>query len=111
MTAGHFEAAGSAELRPEHSAAMTLGMLSSGTMQNPTAGFNAVQSPGGTVYGAFDPSLDRASTGPSTGIGGIAGSEFSNAMLGFDTAQSPLTMFDNMASTNMDLSGNNFDWV
>ena len=113
VTAGHFEAAGSAELRPEHSAAMTLGMLSSGTMPNPTAGFNAVQSPGGTVYGAFDPSLDRASTGPSTstGIGGIAGSEFSNAMLGFDTAQSPLTMFDNMASTNMDLSGNNFDWV
>ncbi|KAK1837329.1 hypothetical protein QBC39DRAFT_246275 [Podospora conica] len=47
------------DMRPEHSAAMTLGMLSGGGVATPSPNppatvFDAVRSPGGTVYPAFD---------------------------------------------------------
>jgi hypothetical protein len=111
----------SAELRPEHSAALTLGMLSGGAMPGPSAAYDAATLPGSmgtTTYGRPNVGLDAAnagvspSTGPSTGtgIGSATAVDFSNPMLGFDGAPSPLTMFDNMASNNMDFS-NNFDWV
>lgn len=110
----------SAELQPEHSAALTLGMLSGGAMPGPSAAYNVATMPGsmGTTYGRSNMGLDTAnagvspSTGPSTstGMGSATALDFSNPMLGFDGAPSPLTMFDNMASNNMDFS-NNFDWV
>lgn len=51
-------------LRPEHSAAMTLGMLSGGLTPNTAAIFNnAAQSPGGTRYGNMDISM-----GSDTGL-------------------------------------------
>ncbi|KAK4197733.1 fungal-specific transcription factor domain-containing protein [Triangularia verruculosa] len=92
--------------QPEHSAAMTLGMLSSG---NPLSGnlasaFNTVQSPGGTTYSALDLGLKPDSL--DTGAG--AASDFANASL-LDGAQSPLSMFNSMAHSGMDF-GSNFDW-
>lgn len=51
-------------LRPEHSAAMTLGMLSGGLTPNTAAIFNnAAQSPGGTRYSNIDMNM-----GSSTGL-------------------------------------------
>lgn len=110
----------SAELQPEHSAALTLGMLSGGAMPGPSAAYNVAPLQGsmGTTYGRSNMGLDTAnaglspSTGPSTstGIGSAPALEFSNSMIGFEGAASPLTMFDNMASSNMDFS-TNFDWV
>jgi hypothetical protein len=52
-------------LRPEHSAAMTLGMLSGGLTPNSAAMFNAMaQSPGGTRYN-MDLNMADSSSGPS----------------------------------------------
>lgn len=116
--AGIPEATRSADSRPKHSAAMTLGMLSSGTLSSSTAGLDSLQSPMGTTYGPLNLGFDSAnttlnpSTAPSTstGIGAVSGPGFSSPMLGFDGVPSTLAVFDNMASTNMDFS-NNFDWV
>ena len=111
-----FGARDSAELQPEHSAALTLGMLSGGAMPGPSTAFTGAQTSMSPMYGILNTGLDTASTGPSpssgpsTGIASVAASEFSNPMLGFDIAPSPMTMFDNMASSNMDFSSN-LDWV
>ncbi|KAL2018957.1 hypothetical protein VTK56DRAFT_10251 [Thermocarpiscus australiensis] len=115
VAAGIVGAANSAE---QYSAAMSsLGLDHSGMVPNPAAAFDAAQSPVGMNYAAFDMSLDTAdagsipSTEPFTGVstGGIAASGFSNAILGLDGAQSPLTMFDTMASRGMDFPPN-LDW-
>ncbi|KAK4154019.1 fungal-specific transcription factor domain-containing protein [Chaetomidium leptoderma] len=114
---GPYGATGPAEMQPEHSAAMTLGMLSGGAMSGASGAFNGAQTLMGAMYGAHDLNLDTAnggsspSTGPNTsiGIGSVTAPESFNPMLGFDGAQSPLTMFDNLASSNMNLSSN-FDW-
>jgi hypothetical protein len=88
-----------AELPPEHTAAMTLGMLFGGPA---------------STYGVPNLGSDTANAGSNSGIGPGIGSatapDFSNPMLGFDGVQSPLSMFDNMASSNIDLTGD-FDWV
>jgi hypothetical protein len=111
-------ARGSSERQPERSAAGTLGLLSDGVASGPSAPFNGAQGSLDTTYGPLNPNLGSATTGlgsgmgssTSTGIGNIAAPDFSNPMLGFDGGQSPLTMFDSMASHNIDFS-TNFDWV
>lgn len=104
----------STEIRPEHSAAMTLGMLSNGTMPDVPVAFSSVRSPGGTVYPGFDPTLDTGGTGfglsPSPGIGAALASDFPSVAPGLDGGQSPLSMFGNMTGSGMDLTSD-FDWV
>jgi hypothetical protein len=101
-----------AELPPEHSAAMTLGMLYGGATSRPSAAFG--QTSMGMTYGVPNLGSDAANAGSNPSIGpGIRSAtapEFSNPMLGFDGVQSPLSMFDNMASSNINLMGD-FDWV
>lgn len=93
-----FAGLGGAEMQPEHSAAMTLGMMSGGLTPNTAAAFGSVvQSPGGTAYPAMDlsvPSAERTGMTPDfSGDSGLnPGSPFSS-------------MFNNMEM------GQNFDWV
>jgi len=101
-------------VRPE---ATTGGILPAGTMPGASSAFTGAQPTMGTTYGDLELNLNAANAGgsPGTGpgigmgIGSTTAPEFSNPMLGFDNVQSPLTMFDNMASSNLDFS-NNFDW-
>lgn len=90
---------------PEHSAAMTLGMLSGGMSPNTAAVFNSVQSPGGTAYPAADLGF---SLPPTTGTG--LSPDYSADVLGMESAASPFAMFNNLGD-NMDLTTTNFDWV
>lgn len=88
-----------AEIKPEHSAAMTLGMMSSGGLTpNTAAAFGeAVQSPGGTTYPAMDLSASAAErTGMTPDFSG-------------DLGLNPGSPFSSMF-TNMEMS-QNFDWV
>ncbi|KXX79768.1 Activator of stress genes 1 [Madurella mycetomatis] len=107
-------AASSAELRPGHSAAMTLGMLSNGMMPDAPAAFNSARDLGGTMYPGFDPTLDTAGTGfglgTSTSTGAVLASDFPSVVPGLDGGQSPLAMFGNMTGGGMDLTSD-FDWV
>jgi len=109
MDSGQLGARGSTELQPEHSAALTLGMLSGGPIPGPSAAFDGVQAPVTTGYGAPSLSPDGPNMG-GVGVGGVVAPEFAGPVLGFDGAPSPLTMFDSMANGNMDFSSN-FDWV
>jgi hypothetical protein len=87
-------------LQPEHSAAMTLGMLSGGMTPNTAALFNSVQSPGGTSYPTIDPAL--------TGDG--VPTDFAQEMIpNFDNPGSPFALFNGLSDT-MDFT-TNFDWV
>ena len=111
MRAGFFEPADAAALRPEHTAAMTLGLLSSGATPNSGSAFNTVQSPGGTTYAPLElglKSMDAGNIGFGAGISTTP--DFSNTTLTMDGVQSPLSMFNSMTSTGMDF-GTNFDWV
>lgn len=92
-----------AEMQPEHSAAMTLEMMSSGGLTPDTAAAlgGAVQSPGGTAYPPLDftmPTVERTGMTPdiSAELGAAPGSPFSS-------------MFYQM-SNGMEI-GQNFDWV
>lgn len=94
------------ELQPEQSAAMTLGMMSSGGLApNTAAAFvaNTVQSPGGTTYPAIDPGLGIV--GERTGMT----PDYSGDL---DMAPNSLfSMFGNLGN-NMGMGiGQNFDWV
>jgi len=100
-----FSSEPSADMQPEHSAAMTLGMLSGGMTPNTAALFGTVHSPGGTAYPAIDPALSGA--GDTTGL---SPPDFQSDLLaGFNTAGSPLSMFNTMGDS-MDFTSN-FDWV
>lgn len=103
----------SAELPPEHSAAMTLGILSGGAISRPPAAFG--QASMGMPYGGapnLGPNTANGSSNLSIGqdVGSATAPDFSNPMLGFDGVQSPLSMFDNMASSSINFTGG-FDWV
>ena len=90
-------------MKPEHSAAMTLGMLSGGMTPNTAAAFNTVQSPGGTNYPTLGLSLPTAD-----GLTGLT-PDFQPDTLGMANSGSPFSsMFGNMGE--MDLT-QNFDWV
>ncbi|KAH8676192.1 hypothetical protein BX600DRAFT_196735 [Xylariales sp. PMI_506] len=84
---------GTADLQPEHSAAMTLGMMSSGLTPN-------YQSPGGTNY----PPLDLG-TGLTPNFSGDLMPGVSN------NPASPFSMFNNLSSSNDMTLDQNFDWV
>lgn len=101
-----FGAGSSSVTQPEHSAAVTLGMLSGGMTPNTAAAFNAVQSPGGTVYPPLD--MDLGMSAPGVGSGMTP--DFSGEGLGGAGAASPFSMFNNMSGNNADFGGN-FDWV
>ncbi len=102
-------ARGSTELQPEHSAALTLGMLSGGAMPGLSAAFDGAQASASASYGAPNLSPEGPNVGGAV-VGGVAAPEFAGPIFGFDGAPSPLTMFDNMANSSMDFSSN-FDWV
>jgi hypothetical protein len=105
-----------AELPPEHSAAMTLGMLSGGMSPNTATAFNNIQSPGGTAYhmdlgiGASGSSGGVSSLPDFSGMFGMAGLNAPGGNPG-----SPFSgMFGNMGGTVasvMDFTATNFDWV
>lgn len=90
-----------AELQPEQSAAMTLGMMSGGLTPNTAAAFgtNTVQSPGGTTYPAIDPALGIV--GERTGMT----PDFSG-----DLSMVPNSPFSSMFGIGVGM-GQNFDWV
>ncbi|PSS03618.1 fungal-specific transcription factor domain-containing protein [Coniella lustricola] len=93
-----------ADMQPEHSAAMTLGMMSSGGLTPNTAAIlgNTVQSPGGTAYPAMDFSIPPP--GEATGMT----PDFSGDLA--LNPGSPFSSMFNVIGNGMDVS-QNFDWV
>jgi len=99
-----------ANLKPEHSAAMTLGMLSGGLSPNSAAIFNnALQSPRGTNYANFDMSMGDSSgnTGLTPNYTGDVANQFGTV----NNVASPFSVFGNAGSGNgmMDVPAN-LDW-
>ncbi|KAI1352270.1 fungal-specific transcription factor domain-containing protein [Xylaria sp. FL0043] len=84
------------DMQPEHSAAMTLGMLSGGMTPNST-----FQSPGGTTY----PNLDL---GPNMGLSSLP--DFQPDIGAINNAASPFSMFTNLGNANSMAIDQNFDW-
>ncbi|KAM7214679.1 Fungal specific transcription factor domain containing protein [Rhypophila decipiens] len=99
-----FGTTSSSVAQSEHSAAVTLGMLSGGMTPNTAAPFNAVQSPGGTSYPSLG--MDIGMSGPGVGSGMTP--DFSGEALGGTGAASPFSMFNSMSGNNVDFG--NFDW-
>ena len=98
-------------LKPEHSAAMTLGMLSGGLSPNTAAIFNNMaQSPGGTRYGSIDMNMGDAST--STGLTPNFSMDTANPFGNLNSVASPFSVFGNAGSGTgmMDVPAN-LDWV
>ena len=95
-------------LKPEHSAAMTLGMLSGGLSPNSAAMFNSMaQSPGGRVYGGIDMTMGDSSA--SSGLTPNFPVDSSNM---FANLPSPFSVFGNSAAgTGMPDVPANLDWV
>lgn len=95
------------ELQPEQSAAMTLGMMSSGGLTPNTAaafGANTVQSPGGTTYPTIDPGLGIV--GERTGMTPDYSGDLSMA------PNSPFSSMFSSLGNNLGMGiGQNFDWV
>ncbi|KAI1855471.1 hypothetical protein JX266_000336 [Neoarthrinium moseri] len=88
---------GSADLQPEHSAAMTLGMMSTGLTPN-------YQSPGGTVY----PPLDMGVRDMGSGLT----PNFTNDVLaGMNNPASPFSMFNSLSNTGDMAVDQSFDWA
>lgn len=99
-----------ANLKPEHSAAMTLGMLSGGLSPNSAAIFNsALQSPRGTNYANFDMSMGDSSG--STGLTPNYTGDVANQFGTINNVASPFSVFGNAGSGNgmMDVPAN-LDW-
>ncbi|KAI0171934.1 fungal-specific transcription factor domain-containing protein [Hypoxylon sp. FL1284] len=99
------------ELMPEHSAAMTLGLLSGNMTPGMTPAMTpAFQSPGGTAYPNLDlgplPAIGAAAAAPATTTGLTP--EFQPDIV--NNAASPFTMFTTLGGgANMALD-NNFNW-
>lgn len=87
------------EMQPEHSAAMTLGMLSSGLTPNTTAMLNHMQTSNSINFGDVDFNMS----------GGTGMTPNFPLDLDMNGAQSPFSMFANSAGGG-DI-GSNFDWV
>ncbi|KAI0490165.1 fungal-specific transcription factor domain-containing protein [Xylaria cf. heliscus] len=86
----------STEMQPEHTAAMTLGMLSGGMTPN-----GSFQSPGGTTY----PNLDLGAGMSLTPI-----PDFQPDIGAVNNAASPFSMFTNLGNANNMALDQNFDW-
>lgn len=100
------------EQRPEHSAAMTLGMLSGGLTPNSAAMFNAMaQSPGGTRYTGMDMGMNDPVGG--TGLTPNFPMDTSgNPFVGVNGAPSPFSMFGNTGGgMGIGEVPANLDWV
>lgn len=98
-------------LKPEHSAAMTLGMLSGGLSPNSAAMFSSLaQSPGGTRYGNMDMSMGDSSA--STGLTPNFQMDQANPFASLNSMSSPFSVFGNTGSGVgvMDVPAN-LDWV
>jgi hypothetical protein len=99
------------DLKPEHSAAMTLGMLSGGISPNSAAMFNNSlgQSPGGTRYGNIDMSMSDSST--TTGLTPNFLMDTPNPFGNLNSVASPFSVFGNVGSNPqmMDMPAN-LDW-
>lgn len=87
---------GSTNMQPEHTAAVTLGMLSGGMTPN-----GGLQSPGGTTY----PNLDL---GLNMGLPMIP--EFQPDIGAVNNAASPFSMFTSLGSGGNMALDQNFDW-
>jgi hypothetical protein len=99
-----------ANLKPEHSAAMTLGMLSGGLSPNSAAIFNSLgQSPRGTTYGNYDMSMDSSN---STGLTPNFPTDMANPFPSMNSVASPFSVFGNAGTGAgmMDMPAN-LDWV
>lgn len=89
---------GTTDLQPEHSAAMTLGMMSTGLTPS-------YQSPGGSNY----PPLDLGTGDMSTSF---APNLFqTDLMAGTNNPASPFSMFNNLGASGDMALDQNFDWV
>jgi hypothetical protein len=112
-TAEAFSQFDSNGLKPEHSAAMTLGMLSGGLSPNTAAAFNgnAVQSARGTAYGYnFDMPMGDALA--SSGLTPNFPSDAANQFTSLNNVASPFSVFGNSGSgTGMMDMPTNLDWV
>ncbi|KAH8657045.1 fungal-specific transcription factor domain-containing protein [Tricladium varicosporioides] len=96
------------EAKPEHSAAMTLGMLSGGLTPNSAAMFGSMsQSPGGTNYGAMDL---RMTDTTGTGLTPYAQND-TNPFANMNSVASPFSVFNNPGggTAMMDMPAN-LDW-
>jgi hypothetical protein len=99
-------------LKPEHSAAMTLGMLSGGLSPNTAAMFNnaGMQSPRGTNYANFDTNMGDSSA--STGMTPNFSTDNSNPFASLNSVASPFSVFGNTGTGAgmLDVPAN-LDWV
>lgn len=111
--------AAEAELQPEHSAAMTLGMLSGGVSPNTAAAaaaFGGIQSPGGSAYpNPMDLGIGAGPGEPvslpdfSSGIFGIGSLNGANPASPFSTMFGALGA--EVSAPMPEFGGGNFDWV
>ncbi|KAI0485166.1 fungal-specific transcription factor domain-containing protein [Xylariaceae sp. FL0804] len=93
---------GSGNMQPEHSAAVTLGMLSGGLSPN------ELTSPGGTAYPNLDPGMIPLGAGDLTTRAGLT-PDFQADLGNINGGGSPFSMFTNLGSGNMAID-QNFDW-
>lgn len=99
--------AGSTTLKPGHSAAMTLGVLSGGVPQDPEANLNAGLSPGSAIY----PTMNFGPTAFPTGRSGLT-PDYSAEPLGLDNNFGATSFpLPNNAGNIDDFSPTDFDWV
>lgn len=87
------------DMQPEHSAAMTLGMLSGGMTPNTAAMLSNMQTPGPIHFNDVDFSMS----------GGTGMTPNFQPDLEMNNAQSPFSMFTNIGAGGE--IGSNFDWV
>jgi hypothetical protein len=104
-----------AELQPEHSAAMTLGMLSGNVSPNTAAAFGSIQSPGGSAYpNPMDLGIPSSAVEPTSGLPDFSASIFGMGGLGGNPGSPFSTMFGALAAEPNPMefvSSSNFDWV
>jgi hypothetical protein len=106
----HFD---EANLKPEHSAAMTLGMLSGGLTPNSAATFNSMmgQSPRGTSYANYDMGLS-GDAAVSSGLTPNGPLDPSNPFASLNNMASPFSIFGNGGTgPGMGDLSSNLDWV
>jgi hypothetical protein len=100
------------EEKPEHSAAMGLGMLSGGLSPNSAAAFNAMmsQSPRGTNYGNFDVGMSNDAV--NAGLTSSMPLDPANPFASLNSIASPFSVFNAPNGPSIaDMSATTLDWV